>query len=573
MALARTSLGQIFGGVIVALIIGAFALGGTQGNPLSMGSDCAIEVGKECVDPKEYYAAYGLMSSIGLNEKAAKQLKLRQQIAEGLVERELLLAEAERLGISVSDEEVDDELAEGRTRVSLPAEGAERLARSLAMCVEGPGGCAFGTFGLRALPVKKDGQLDYDRYKKMVRVATGRSPAQFKEMQKREITAERVRDLIRAGVRVSQEEAFLAFARARSKVTLRSVTARPEWFARYAVSLSEDQVTAWRATHQAEVDAAAKPYVEQWKAGCPVVSEIFVAVDPGASEEDRKAKRELIEGAKRRLAREEFAAVARATSEGEQAMLGGQLGCLSDDYGAGAEALLKATGELSDGGTSGVVESVRGLHIVKLHKKLGDADREETAKSFVARRLSTEAAAEDAARRFAQDLIEKAKGYESLEAATEALTKQVAEQGPLAAPKDKKDAGSPALASAQRPKVEISRSFSIDQSPLQATKPDQDVGVIAFGLAKVDDIAPAPIETMGGFTVIQLKEKELADRKAFDAEKHELVEQFRQRKAEDALTAYVARLREKAGPIKFDPKHVPNEEEKTSAPGQGSDKG
>src|SRR6478736_4516038 len=200
MALARTNLGQIFGGVLVALIIGAFALGGAQRNHLSFESDCAVKVGDNCVDPKEYYAAYGLMSSIGLNEKAAKQLKLRQQIAQGLAERELLLDEAERLGISVSDEEVDNELAEGRTRVSLPAEGAERLSRSLAMCVEGPGGCAFGTLGLRALPVKKDGQLDYERYKKMVRVATGRSPAQFKEMQKREITAERVRDLIRAGV-------------------------------------------------------------------------------------------------------------------------------------------------------------------------------------------------------------------------------------------------------------------------------------------------------------------------------------------------------------------------------------
>ncbi len=287
VTMGRSGLGQIFVGVIVALIIGAFALSGGNQGPLMPTEECAVAVGSHCVDPKEYYAAYGVMSSIGLNDKAAKQLQLRQQIAQGLAERELLLDEAARLGISVSEEEVDDELAEGRTRVSLPAASAERLSLSLAMCVEGPGGCAPGTFGLRALPVKKDGQLDYERYKKMVKIASGRSPAQFKEMQKREITAERVRDLIRSGVRVSEQEAFLAFSRARSKATVRTVTARPDWFSRYVVALSPEQVKAWDDAHKAEVDAAAKPLAEQWKAGCPVVSEIFVSVDPGASDEEK----------------------------------------------------------------------------------------------------------------------------------------------------------------------------------------------------------------------------------------------------------------------------------------------
>src|SRR5690606_20764574 len=122
-------------------------------------------------------------------------------------------------------DEIDEELAAGRTRVSLPVAHAERLALSLAMCVEGPAGCAPGTVGLRALPVHKDGVLDYERYKRMVRLATGRSPNHFKEMQKRELTAERLRELIRSGVRVSEEEAYFAFERARSKATVRTVTA------------------------------------------------------------------------------------------------------------------------------------------------------------------------------------------------------------------------------------------------------------------------------------------------------------------------------------------------------------
>jgi parvulin-like peptidyl-prolyl isomerase len=565
MAIGRSGLGQIFVGVIVALIIGAFALSGGSQGPLLPTSECAVQVGKHCVDPKEYYAAYGLMSSIGLNDKAAKQLQLRMQIAQGLAERELLLDEAERLGISVSEEEVDDELAEGRTRVSLPAASAERLALSLAMCVEGPGGCAPGTFGLRALPVKKDGQLDYERYKKMVKIASGRSPAQFKEMQKREITAERVRDLIRSGVRVSEQEAFLAFARARSKATVRTVTAQPEWFARYVVSLSPEQVKAWDDAHKADVDAAAKALAEQWKAGCPVVSEVFVSVDPAASEEDKKAKRDAIDAAKKRLGSgDDFAKVARSVSEAESAVLGGDVGCLNEGYGPGAEALLKAVGELKEGDTSAVIESVRGFHVVKLRGKLTDADREARARSYAAAQLASRAEAQSAATRFARELSDKARGGKSLEEATTELARTTAEAGPLPTPKDK-DAVHPALASHLVPKVEISRPFSIDQSPLSTTKPEQDAAAIAFGLQKDGDLAPEPLDTVSGVAVLQLKSKEMADKKSFDEEKAVLLEQFRSRKADDALTAYIERLRDKAGTIKFDPKHVPTDDAKSPA--------
>ncbi len=561
---SRSGMGQIFVGVIVALIIGAFALsGGTQG-PLLPSSECAVKVGKHCVDPKEYYAAYGLMSSIGLNEKAAKQLQLRAQIAQGLAERELLLEEAARLGISVSEEEVNDELAEGRTRVSLPAASAERLSLSLAMCVEGPGGCAPGTFGLRALPVKKDGVLDYERYKKMVRLAAGRSPAQFKEMQKREITAERVRDLIRSGVRVSEQEAFLAFTRARSKATVRTVTARPEWFARYAVALSDEQIKAWAEAHKAELDSAAKQVAEEWKAECPVVSEIFVSVDPGATDDEKSAKRSAIEAAKKRAqSGEDFAKVARSVSEADSASLGGAVGCLNESYGPGAEALLKELSGLSDGQISPVIESVRGLHVVKLHGKLTDADREARARSHVAARMATEAEAQAAASRFARELQELARTGKSLEEAAAELARRTAEAGPVAQPKEK-NATHPALASDLVPKVEISRAFSIDQSPLSTTKPEQDAAAIAFGLEKDGDLAPEPLDTVSGPAVLQLKSKELADKKAFDEEKAELLEQFRSRKADDALTEYVERLRAKAGAVSFDPKHVPSEDSKST---------
>ncbi len=251
-------------------------------------------------------------------------------------------------------------------------------------------------------------------------------------------------------------------------------------------------------------------------------------------------------------------------SEAESASLGGDVGCLNEGYGAGAEALLKVVGELKEGDTSAVVESVLGLHVVKLRGKLTDQDREGRARAYAATKLATQAEAQNAATRFARELMDKVRGGKALEEATTELARATAEAGPL--PKaTEKDAAHPALASDLVPKVEISRPFSIDQGPLSTTKPDQDAGAIAFALQKDGDLAPEPIDTVSGVAVLQLKSKELADKKSFDEEKATLLEQFRSRKADDALTAYIERLRSKAGTIKFDPKHVPTDDAKSPA--------
>lgn len=567
----QSGVGQVVVGLIVALIIGAFVLGGGAMSVAGLSQECAVEVGDHCVDPKEYYAAYGLMSSIGLNEKAAKQLQLRAQIAEGLVERELLRKEAERLGISISENELDEELAVGRTRVSLPAARAEQLALSLAMCVEGPGGCAPGTIGLRALPVLREGVLDYDRYTRVVRVATGRSPNHFKEQQKRELTAERMRQLVRAGVRVSEEEAFSAYERGRSKATVRTVEAQAAWFSRYVLQPSASEIEDWAVDHKADVDAALAQEKDRWKADCPVVSEIRIDVDPAASDEEKQSRRERIDGARARLQKgADFALLARELSDGAEAVQGGALGCLSEAYGAGAQTLLAAVGELKPGETSPVLESVRGLHLLRLERQLTEADVEVAARQHVARRLATDSLAREEATRYAKDLIEQARSGKSLEEATDALNRSYAERGPLGP--TGKDENHPALDDPSRPKVEISRPFTIDQNPLSSARPGKSVAALAFELEKDDAVAAEPIETFDGYAVLQLKSKEMADRKAFEEEKGELLEQLRARKAEDALASYVARLRKQAGSVLYNPRHVPAdgespEDEKTGGEG------
>ncbi len=558
----QSGIGQLLVGAIVAAIIVVFVFTGIKGGGATNG--CAIEVGEHCVDAKEYNAAYGLVTAIGLRENAAKRLKLPEQVARGLAERELLLDEAERLGISTSDEDVDDELAEGRTQVSLPADGAERLALSLALCVDGPRGCAPGTIGLRALPVKRDGKLDFERYKRMVRVVTGRSPGNFKEMQQREMTAERVRNAIRTQVRVSPEETFLAYERARSKVTARLVRLDPAWFARYGAPLSAAEVDDWAAGHAKEVDEAFAKVKDQYTEGCPVISEIRVDVSPASSDDDKALDRKKVDEAVKRLkAREDFTVIAREVSDAPEAEFGGRVGCLNDSaYGPGAQELLKGIADLEPGATSEVIETVRGLHVVRLEKKLQKDELEAEARRQVALELATEARANEAAKKLAEQLIEMAKGGASLDEAAEELATKYAEAGPVPGPKGEDESHS-AMNSDARPRVEISRPFTIEQDPLRDARPKENVAVLAFSLEKEDEIAEKPVELESGYAVVQLKSRDMATRESFEEERLDLMEQLRARKAEAALIDYVERLRRRAGAVQFNPRFVPTGDSKT----------
>src|SRR5690606_22442747 len=90
--------GQIALGAIVLAIIVAFALTGSgAGGAASLVTDCAVKVKRHCIGPKEFQAAYGLYTSVGLSDQAVKRLNLRRQVARGLVERELLVDHAKEL--------------------------------------------------------------------------------------------------------------------------------------------------------------------------------------------------------------------------------------------------------------------------------------------------------------------------------------------------------------------------------------------------------------------------------------------------------------------------------------------
>jgi peptidyl-prolyl cis-trans isomerase D len=528
-------------GAVVLAIIAAFVMGGQFGS--TSGSErCAVKFEGACVDLKEFNASYGLAvraSGLELTGDGAREVK--GMILNGFAERLLLNADAKRLGISISEEDLDAQLMEGRARLSLPAQEEAQLAAQLRLCIpEGPA-CAPGTLGMRILPVKDNGSFNPDLYRRVVRNYAGRGTKQFKEMQHEEYVAARMRDLVRSRARVSEQEAFLLWERERSEAVIRTVDARGEWMARYVLNLSNSDIDEWAMNNKAAVDSELAREKDNFKASCPIVSEIFVRFAPDATADEKAAKRTEIEEAERRLkGGEDFAKLARELSDADTAALGGAVGCLGEHYGPGAQELLQATGKLKLGAVSPVVETVRGFHLIEYHEPLVASQAETTARQYVARKLATEAKAKELAEQFAKELIAKAKTADSLKTATDELVKSYLQRGPLAG----KDA-LPGEGDDNRPKVEISAAFNILQNPIRnATQGD--VASVAFNL-KPEQVHDKPIATYDGAAVMQLKSKEPAKRAEFDKDKVKLIRQLSQVKGGELLQNYLNALKKQAG--------------------------
>lgn len=533
----------IVAGIVFAIIVVfvlEFRAGRGATGPLQ--AECAVEYAGYCASPKEFFANFNLVfGGRNITPKLIREWGGRAAILQGLAERELLVHEAERLGLAVSEDDINRHLQAGRVHISLPAAEEVVLSNRLGLCVADGRSCAIGTTGLRPLPVQKNGAFNYAQYERSVRVYANRSPKEFKDMQDREIVASRLRALVRSRAHVSESEAFSIFERERSQATVRIVQARKNWFAKYAVNLSKIEIDDLAAKNKSVVDEAWEREKSRFVAGCPLVREIVVEFGADATDEDKALRRTEIEEAKRRLARgEDFGELARELSDAPSAAWSGEIGCLSDQYGLGAETLLEAVGKLKDGATTDIVETVRGFYLMRREDTLEAGQEEPVGRRVLARRVAIGARANELAEAFARELIQAVSKGEKLDDATLALVKRYANV-------PESDDSSAALGDDDRPKVIIGTPFNIAQNPISNALPSEHPAVDAFALKKADAVHKDPIKTTEGFAVMQLKELDLAKREDFEKDKAELLESLRDSKAQDALIRYVAQLRKAAG--------------------------
>jgi peptidyl-prolyl cis-trans isomerase D len=526
---------QMVMGVVILLIIAAFAL--EVRGPKKIGNfdkECAARVGGRCVAPRDFMAAFQLSVRPDLTPKELKRLGIRRMILDGLVERELLNEEAERLGVSISDEQIDAELALGRFHFSLPAERDGQLPMTTYVNVRHPETEAF----------------NYEIYQRVVRNYARMSTKDFKSYQADELVAARMRELSKLSARVSEAEAYAEFESESAKATVRVAQLDRDWFARFATSVSDDEVRAYITAHMAEVDAAFAGKEAGFVENCPLVNEIFFAYPPAADEADEKETRERAERVQAEVAKspDSFELVARIHSGAPSASYGGKRGCLIAAEGdeEGAE-LVKAVEGLAPGTLSPLVTTSRGLYLLRIEQRVTKEEAGNVGRFFVALPTAVLESANTLTRQFADNLKARIASGTAMQDALDALTHETLKASPLLARAGIKasELEAAALESRERPQVDVSPSFTRGgvTSPVPNAMSGAAAKQLAFSLKAVGDVYPEPVDTYDGLAVLQLKDKEPAKREDFEKNKAEYMGQFKARAESDALTAFVARLK------------------------------
>ncbi len=532
----------VYGAIIVAMVL-VFVLSFNPSAGKKMGSfneACSARVLGSCIEPKAHRAAYRVIFSRGPGRMG--KATTSKIVLEGLIERELLVAEAQRLGLTVAEDEVNDSIIRGFIVASTPADNVG-LARQIGI-VDGRVNAGFKD--------PKTKQFDLKVYERMVKQLTGRSPIEFREWQSRELLAAKMRDLVRAPVRVSQDEAFDRFVKERTTAILNYVVVRKSWIEKYGIVAEPKDVEAW-----------AKDKANLAKVIVPVRHILIKAEKPEEKEAAKKKATEILDRVKKG---EDFAKLAKEFSEDPGSKdNGGQYG--GEMVERFVEPFKKTVNSLKPGELAQeLTETDFGWHIIKRDP----ATPEDLAKAY------KETKSLDLTKAMASKIEADIKAGKSGEEAVKAAIAQYGITKP-APPKPAKvdakgDAGASASADAgaapaaptytaetdpERPQFLTSSGFNEGGDPIPGVSgpPAQQVVEFAFK-AKPGDVN-APIRTDDGFLVAALKELKPATRADFDKERDVYMEGMLHEKQAEALAFYVRRLREAAkDEIKIDEKNT-----------------
>jgi peptidyl-prolyl cis-trans isomerase D len=535
----------VYGAIIVATIL-VFVLGfnPTAGKKLgSVSEACAARVRGNCIEPKAHRAAYRLVFSRGTG--GMRQSTASRIVLEGLIERELLAGEASRIGLTVSEDEITDSIFHGFIVVSLPSDNVT-LERNL--------GFEDGRVHVPYFFDPKTKQFDMKAYERNVKQLTGRSPSEFREWQGRELLAAKMRDLVRAPVRVAEDEALDRYIHERTTATVSYVVVRRSWVEKYGITADQKEIDAW-----------SKDKLNLAQIKVPVRHILIKADKPEEKDAAKKKAQELLDRVKKG---EDFAKLAKEFSAdpGSKDKGGMYPGDMVEQFVQpfkDAVASVKP-GELVDH----PVETQFGYHVIK---------RDEATKDDILKAYKSSKSV-DVAKKMASAIEADIKGGASADDAVKnetakfAIVRGASSPGPSAAKPDAKKAGdagaeagdggaaeAPMTADTdpERPQVLTSSAFNRGGDPIPAISAEatEAVGKFAFG-SKAGEVS-APIRTDDGFLVVQLKDLKPATKADFDKERDQYMQQFLGAKQAEALANYVKRLRESSkDEIKIDENNV-----------------
>jgi peptidyl-prolyl cis-trans isomerase D len=501
----------LFGIVIVVFIINF--------GPQSQGTTCeqmdkeegyAAKVGGQTITSNDFRYGFMLMGGGQKNPKAAQQERLKETVMDMLIERELLVETADKLGIVVSEEEVEDEIAESR----LTLLGAQRVFPRL----------------------QKDGKFNYESFKMFVQFELGMTPKAFLAQQRKELLAARVRNVLREGVNVSDDEVKNEFVRKNRQLSLESMRFVPRRFDA-EVAPTEEEIAAYAAKNEAKLKEVYEQKKFLYEKAPPQrkLRQILIKVARDADEKTDKKAREkadaivekIKKGAKSpgkeaavftevaKESSEDPASKARGGDVGWRARGGTNLqGDAEDKLFAAKEGEIVGPHKASDGYVITKVEGAREGHV-----PFDKAKRE---------------LAEDALRR--EQSTAKAKAAAEATLAKLKQTPAATMKTTFPPPSDSEEAT--AGDTGPTPRVEETGLFALranrEGALVEGIGTSSPLAKAAFALTPEAPFA-GPFEIDESFVIVRLKERKEPNLADFDKKKPELVREAQLAKGERVL--------------------------------------
>ncbi len=475
----------------------------------------------------------------------------RQGALDGLIERELLAHEAERLGMRVTEQQVSEEFRNCRFYVTVGV-GAE------------------DTIGIRSgllpLPATMCGGVgdafDYSVFERTARRFFRRTVSDLRVTTERELLAERMRNAVRASVQISDEELWREYQRTHDQMAVKYLRFNLAFYRNLVRDDDPEQVAAWARAHEADV-------TRQWERRRDSlrglrreirVRHILVRFPDSATDAQKSEARAKAEWILAQLRRGgDFVRMARLYSDDPGSWrAGGELGWRQPEGAQGfVEEFTTAANALQVGGISPVTETQHGYHIIQLlGVREGDVS-EADGKRDLARSLFRDARAAEMAQEAATQSLTRLRTGSFDEAArslNQAALREffrgevpepvTVQPGVTLGPVERTDLDAPALRE--------SELFARNGAVVSDLERGDVLTRAAFALTDAAPLVASPIRASDDWFVLRYKDgsRTVATREEFARQRQELLSTTyasmlaaRQRQA---LVAYIARLRQEA---------------------------
>ncbi|MDO9022358.1 MAG: peptidylprolyl isomerase [Deltaproteobacteria bacterium] len=541
--------------VMIASVAAIFGVGpGSQGcSEGSLKVTYAARVYGHTLSESDFVAAAGMVPRImrATEENPAVAGAIRQGALDGLIERELLAHEAERLGMRVTEEMVNEEFRNCRFYASVGV-GAEAVLGVQSGRVELPPSSCGGV----------GDRFDFTQFERVARRLFRRTVANLRESMVREMLAQRMRDTVRATVQLSDEDMWRDYQRTHDQMAVRFIRFNLNFYRALVRDDDPAQVEAWAGQHADEIQ-------RQWERRRESLRglrrefrarHILVKYPEGATDAQKAEVRARAEAIRAQLvAGGDFVRLARLFSDDPGNWREGGMLPWTAVEGSNFDAgFVRAATALAPNAISPVTETPFGAHIIQmLSFREGDVPEAE-AKRDIARTLFRETRGAELSREAARAALETLRTATSLDAAgtqvrAAAMREFFRGEVPAAvtlannvslAPVERADLGVPAL--------QDSEVFARNGFVVNDVERAEMLTSVAFSLTQQSPLVREPVQAGEDWFVMRFKDgsRTVATREEFGRQRQELLSSVnasalaaRQR---DVLVQYVTRLRQEA---------------------------